>query len=1317
MARQPTPMVPVRYDTVLPASRDQMSRDVNAANMLSQLNDPEAFLGFGGPRTSVLPSIARIAETPAQEAERRAQAGDFAKGIGLGLTTDIAGLAGDLPALLLSDAPKFAAALAMGKSFDEMPSTVLDEGLNAIRDTIGSDALAGYLGVDADTLAKPGVTTGRLLSSIVDPVVLGRTIKGLLKAKSGRAAKREETTRNQRQALVRLTNSLTVGDEGIGTLVPTARAEDVDADALAAIMPDEMPTVDEVIGNHTYDIDQFGNPLQRQQFGALTEDELLRQATSRQADIDGARQRLNEALADPDVTEEARMIAEGEVLSHEDYLRQIQNELIGRRDGHITQLTQEEVDVLPMPEEFEPPAALMDQIGEQIDQAAFSRGAPEEVSQDELVPLDVTDTDGNPIPEATFAGQPGGIGALDEAAPVYGLRGVRIGASPDEYLGTVDHTTPTMANFYNFMGHNNGKTYAKRAAKDGTMTGDQWLSALRQNAANRQNVKAVGPEIKNSEFERILTESKDKRFSAEDVRRLLTTRLPQTRSRVYLESRFPGGRAETDPFGSRGPAHLNAQYRQEDLDAAIDKGVLIFSNTAPTIDVPGFGRQKPRAVHDYYGAYPGYYGHVRFIIVEGVDGKRYLQLNEIQSNSVSNLASGSRSGTRINDFGESNPFYRKSLEDRLDGFAGRGESAVDESIRVPYTPEVHGLMQKYQDLMPESIKKEKSLSAEIDQLEKTNTQLEGRYATKNLPSRQLDEFSETGTKLKYANTILSMASDPNIMARLAARAGDLGEYVGDATTRARSEIQTNISDHLDALGETASPDQIEHILDLMTRVARSVKGASEGSMPMLYSRVMKQKITGSNDPFPRTRDIKDRLESLSPDQLASVLIRDRLIDDIAQSETTKMQAILSNNPKFRDAVISLTPDELDLVNDGLRARQPVVESIFNKFTDADKAEILDELEQFYQSEITDQIAFGPANELKPARVSRQSNDEFFKDNINSLLALELEGLMNEFNIAKNNQKLVQLTEELANNMPAATRDKDAFDQTIANDPDGQKMLTLQDVAAKTETTNGQKGFQAAEPYDNEDDFTRFAVRSTMQEAEKLGLDGVIFPDDKYLATQPQRMGARPEKIVESDPFIKRYGKIVDEELKELSKANQNAGVRVYNADDGGMLTDGLVIQNRPEVLIGNTTQTPFTVNAIDRNNISNLEVLQPLEEAERAQRAVVKELFANLTESQKDLARARMRGDSYAELTAGDGAAIGNFESARVALSQAKRQLMDAKKSLVQEYRSPIRVVEFGGPNDGLQAEANRQVVRRPIRRAAGGMIRSGIGSMAREVL
>ena len=55
-------------------------------------------------------NTSRVSETPAEAAERRALAGDFAKGIGLGLTTDIAGLAGDLPALLLSDAPKFAAA-------------------------------------------------------------------------------------------------------------------------------------------------------------------------------------------------------------------------------------------------------------------------------------------------------------------------------------------------------------------------------------------------------------------------------------------------------------------------------------------------------------------------------------------------------------------------------------------------------------------------------------------------------------------------------------------------------------------------------------------------------------------------------------------------------------------------------------------------------------------------------------------------------------------------------------------------------------------------------------------------------------------------------------------------------------------------------------------------------------------------------------------------------------------------------------------------------------------------------------------------------
>jgi len=59
---------------------------------------------------------------------------------------------------------------------------------------------------------------------------------------------------------------------------------------------------------------------------------------------------------------------------------------------------------------------------------------------------------------------------------------------------------------------------------------------------------------------------------------------------------------------------------------------------------------------------------------------------------------------------------------------------------------------------------------------------------------------------------------------------------------------------------------------------------------------------------------------------------------------------------------------------------------------------------------------------------------------------------------------------------------------------------------------------------------------------------------------------------------------------------------------------------------------------------------------------------------------------------------------------EAKRVLDAEVRRLSREYAAPLRVVEFDNP-------ANRDLAQRPIRRAAGGMVRSGIGAMAREVM
>ena len=180
---------------------------------IATLEDPEAFLGFGGdpmllPDTSTEDRAAemirqmesglptgrpfsalvgerdnlRITKNPYEILEdRRRKAGDLAVGMGLGLTADLAGLPADMLALIFSDAPKFAAALATGTPFSEMPTSVTDEGLRALRNVLGSDAIAGYLGVTEEALQRPGIESGRMLSSIVDPAVLALMLRPLIR--------------------------------------------------------------------------------------------------------------------------------------------------------------------------------------------------------------------------------------------------------------------------------------------------------------------------------------------------------------------------------------------------------------------------------------------------------------------------------------------------------------------------------------------------------------------------------------------------------------------------------------------------------------------------------------------------------------------------------------------------------------------------------------------------------------------------------------------------------------------------------------------------------------------------------------------------------------------------------------------------------------------------------------------------------------------------------------------------------------------------------------------------------------------------------
>jgi len=69
-----------------------------------------------------------------------------------------------------------------------------------------------------------------------------------------------------------------------------------------------------------------------------------------------------------------------------------------------------------------------------------------------------------------------------------------------------------------------------------------------------------------------------------------------------------------------------------------------------------------------------------------------------------------------------------------------------------------------------------------------------------------------------------------------------------------------------------------------------------------------------------------------------------------------------------------------------------------------------------------------------------------------------------------------------------------------------------------------------------------------------------------------------------------------------------------------------------------------------------------------------------------------------------------DLREARDSLQNLKTNLETEMRRRSTTYNSELRVIEFDN-------DANKQLARRPIRRATGGMVRSGIGAMAREVM
>jgi len=254
-----------------------------------------------------------------------------------------------------------------------------------------------------------------------------------------------------------------------------------------------------------------------------------------------------------------------------------------------------------------------------------------------------------------------------------------------------------------------------------------------------------------------------------------------------------------------------------------------------------------------------------------------------------------------------------------------------------------------------------------------------------------------------------------------------------------------------------------------------------------------------------------------------------------------------------------------------------------------------------------------------------------------------------------------------------------WNDALGNLPNAEQVATLMKVARIT--GEARRGFVAELPYSSDEDFYKFATRAAIKEAEKLDLDGVIFPDAAYLATQPDR------EI--NDAFMRNYGRVIDSELKELTKADENAGVRLRKVD--------ITNNEDPFELIGRGQG--FEVQGIDPSDLDVQEALQPLRTEVRNADRDYKQAKATVDDLERQGTDTADMADELEE-----------ERLMRTRLENVKATLETEMRRRSTTYNSELRVVEFDN-------DANKQLARRPIRRATGGMVRSGIGAMAREVM
>ena len=614
--------------------------------------------------------------TPAGLAARRREGIEALKGMGVGLPAGLLGLPADLLALLVRDAPSLLNKLVTGEPLDIEERGQFAKAFDAFQKVAGAEAIARAMGfgenLDAesegsDAASRAGMNPfrqGMLTTELVaDPFLAVKGIGALLKAGS-----RTDTPATRSTDLV----PVDATDDTPTTTFPEPAVPEPER-RIVDFTPADADPDDEM------DIFSFGVDMVHTPTGSrVSSDTIIR---GRISEFETAEGRDASLVNRTEFTQRMATQEETDAFMRGDTV-----------EGEFTPTpgTAPEGDEANQLFDAASQARALENIEDSAQQAAASTQQVEafpEVGIGTTPPADEALGAPSPTgPEFTYDSL-GSIPGYQRKPDRKSQNLVYTVDDTGEFKEKVDNFSPVLTNLH-------AQEETKKIGKKG----------IRPSELDKRLLQgAMKSEYKDSPFQDELlrlSDEGDEKISSTAAIVKAEDLLPQVRSRMFFVSKIKEDHADgVTPYGNNTIPHignvtndgavnqLDTQQITNDVsESAQDAAVITFSTNKPdTINV-GDGTVienvssaiKDSIDHGYrLDKVPGWFGWARTSVVVGQDGKKYLVVNEIQSNGIRDFEAGSG----VNNF----PNEPGTFE--VDAIRGDGSGDVIETVTFQDTPE------------------------------------------------------------------------------------------------------------------------------------------------------------------------------------------------------------------------------------------------------------------------------------------------------------------------------------------------------------------------------------------------------------------------------------------------------------------------------------------------------------------------------------------------------------------------------------------------------------------------------------------------------